>query len=172
MFIQHHDPREEDFTPLQYTGLLIFIFVCGLPAVLMNGFFVEDIQLSLPVALVIAAVGGLVGGAMMCHQPLAAGLVGGLLAGPLGLLALYAYTFYRTEVWDMELIVVQGVASLPGWGAGAWLKALIEQPEQEAAAAGIFDSPGVANEFQRPAQSDPAAEWSFSNLPETRGQRA
>ena len=55
-----------------------------------------------------------------------AGLVGGLAAGPVGLFALYCYTLQRTEVWNVELVLVQGIASLPGVGLGFLLKRWID----------------------------------------------
>jgi hypothetical protein len=49
-------------------------------------------------------------------------LIGGLLAGPLGLLAVYYYTQQRTSVTNVELAVVQLLASLPGFAIGWLLK--------------------------------------------------
>ena len=45
-----------------------------------------------------------------------------MLAGLLGLLAVLFYTQHRQVVWTPELVMVQGVASLPGFFLGRWLK--------------------------------------------------
>lgn len=107
------------FNFLQQLGLMVFVFLCGFPALALNG-FLSAIPMTLGVALLCATVGGAVGGMMLCPRPLLAGLVGGLLAGPLGLLAVYYYTQGRQEVHTLELVLVQGVACLPGVGVG-WL---------------------------------------------------
>lgn len=110
-----------EITRLQQVGLLVFVFLCGIPGLELNGFGF-GIPLSLPVALVCATIGGVVGGILICPRPLFAGLAGGLLAGPLGLLAVYYYAQNRESIWNLELVLVQGVASLPGVGVGYLLK--------------------------------------------------
>lgn len=124
----------------QGLGLLIFVFLCGVPALEMNGFgfivrmlndFGLGLRLSLPIALACATLGGAVGGMLICPRPLLAGLLGGLFAGPLGLLAVYAYTQHRQQVWNMELVLIQGLGSLPGVGLGIWLKKILTPPPLE-----------------------------------------
>lgn len=110
---------QRDLTLLQKVGLIIFVFLCGIPGMEMNGFGV-GIPLTLPVALACATIGGAVGGMLICSRPLVAGLIGGLFAGPFGLLAVYFYTQNRESVWNLELVIVQGLACLPGIGIG-WL---------------------------------------------------
>jgi len=102
----------------------VFVFFCGIPALELNGFGF-GISLTLRTALGCATVGGLVGGLLICPRPMAAGLIGGLIAGPLGLLAVYYYSQFRTSIWNLELVIVQGIACLPGIGIGLLLKKLL-----------------------------------------------
>jgi len=113
----------DDMNWVQQAGLLVFVFLCGLPALEMNGFGI-GFPISLQTGITCATLGGLVGGALICSRPLYAGIIGGLLAGPAGLLAVYFYTQNRVEVWNVELVLVQGVASLPGFLIGKYLKGL------------------------------------------------
>src|SRR5262249_41180008 len=115
----------QEMSGLQGVGILLFVVLCGFPAMEMNGFGL-GLPITLPVALACSIVGGALGGALVCPRPVLAGIVGGLLAGPAGLLAVYFYTQHRHEVWNVELAVVQGVASLPGAGVGFLLKKLID----------------------------------------------
>jgi hypothetical protein len=59
---------------------------------------------------------------LLCPRPLIAGIVGGLLAGPAGLLAVYWYTNGMNRVTNLELVLIQGGASLPGVAVGGLLK--------------------------------------------------
>ena len=104
---------------------MVFVFLCGIPALEVNGFGF-GMNLSLTTAVICACVGGIIGGAMMCSRPVIAGIVGGLIAGPVGLLAVYFYTQHRASVWDLELVIVQGIACLPGVGVGVLLKKMLE----------------------------------------------
>ena len=106
---------------LHTAGILVFVVLCGFPALEMNGFGF-GIPFSLRTALACAAIGGAVGGLLICPRPFPAGLIGGLLAGPVGLIAVYYYTQHRAEVWTLELVIVQGIACLPGVGVGMLLK--------------------------------------------------
>jgi hypothetical protein len=112
------------FTRLQNAGVLVFVVLCGIPALEMNGFGF-GISFTLGTALACATVGGAVGGMLICPRPLLAGLVGGLLAGPLGLIAVYYYTQGRQSVWNVELVIVQAIACLPGVGVGVLLKKVL-----------------------------------------------
>ena len=109
------------FTRLQNVGMLVFVLLCGVPALEINGFGF-GLSLTLPMALGCATLGGVVGGMLLCPRPVLAGLIGGLLAGPLGLFAVYYYTQQRTSVTNVELAIVQLLASLPGFGIGWLLK--------------------------------------------------
>ena len=119
-----------DMTGPQKAGLLIFVFLCGFPALELNGFGM-GLPISLFTALTCATIGGALGGALICSKPMAAGLVGGLLAGPLGLLAVYYYTQQRESVWTLELVLVQGIACLPGLAVGRLLKRQLAVPAEE-----------------------------------------
>lgn len=129
----------QELTSLQYTGLAVFVVLCGIPALEMNGFGF-GIPFSLPIALTCATIGGAVGGALMCSRPMVAGLVGGLLAGPIGLLAVYYYTQDRQQIWNLELVVVQIGACLPGVGVGWLIKWILAAASPSAADRGTSGS--------------------------------
>lgn len=114
----------QEMSQLQIWGIYMFVFLCGAPALELNGFGF-GIPLTLATAITCATIGGAVGGIMMCPRPMAAGLVGGLVAGPVGLLAVYYYTQHRNNVWNLELVLVQGLACLPGFGLGVVIKRAI-----------------------------------------------
>lgn len=105
-------------------GYGIFFVFCALPALELNGFGF-GLPITLPIALVCATLGGVIGGALVCPQPIAAGIIGGLLAGPPGLVAVYLYTLPRDSVYSVELIIIQGLASLPGVGVGYLIRKLL-----------------------------------------------
>jgi peptidoglycan/LPS O-acetylase OafA/YrhL len=107
-------------------GFAIFVLLCGFPALELNGFGF-GIPLSLPTALACATIGGAVGGVLMCRRPWVAGLSGGLLAGPLGLLAVYYYTHHRQTVFNVEVVFVQCLACLPGVGVGWCVKTVLDR---------------------------------------------
>ena len=67
----------------------------------------------------------------MCPRPLAAGVIGGFIAGTVGMLAVGIYTQHREKVLNWELVLVQGIASLPGLGIGFLLKKLLGGSESE-----------------------------------------
>jgi ABC-type phosphate transport system permease subunit len=110
-----------DLTTQQKLGIVVFVALCGFPALEMNGFGFR-IPITPPYAFASAAIGGALGGALVCRRPLLAGLIGGLIAGPLGMAAVYYYTQGRQKVWNVELMLVQGLASLPGVVIGWLLK--------------------------------------------------
>jgi hypothetical protein len=114
----------QEFSRLQTAGLFVFIILCGFPALEMNGFGF-GLRITRPTALIGAFFGGAVGGAMLGPRPVAAGFFGGLIAGPVGLLTLYLYTQHRNQVWNVELVLVQGLGCLPGIGVGLLLKKIL-----------------------------------------------
>ena len=114
----------QEFSRLQTAGMFVFIILCGFPALEMNGFGF-GLPITLPTAMICAFIGGAVGGAMICPRPIAAGFIGGLIAGPVGLLTLYFYTQQRNQVWNVELVLVQGLGCLPGIGVGLLLKKIL-----------------------------------------------
>ena len=114
---------------LHFAGVLVFVFLCAVPALEMNGFGF-GIPLTLPEAFACAAIGGVVGKVLICPQP----MVGGLLAGPLGLIAVYFYSQHRQQIWDVEVMDVQCLASLPGLGVGWLLKKMLSEDSPKAGA--------------------------------------
>ena len=113
----------QQLTGRQNLGVFVFVVLCGLPALELNGFGL-GLPLTLEQALLLATFGGLIGGALLCNDPIHAGIIGGLIAGPLGLYAVYFYTQQRVQVWNLELILVQGAASLPGLAVGKLIQFL------------------------------------------------
>ena len=118
------------YTGLQKAGMIVCVLLCGVPALQMNGFG-SGIPFSLPTALVCATIGGAVGGVLLCPRPFLAGLIGGLIAGPLGLFAIYYYTQHRERVGKAKLAFVHGIAILPGLGIGWLLKIALSKCPQE-----------------------------------------
>lgn len=102
-----------DYTFGQKAGLAIFVLCSGIPALEANGFGF-GIPFTFETALACAALGGVIGGALLCPKSRVAGLAGGLLAGILGMVAVHYYIQGRDRVSKFELILVQGAASLPG----------------------------------------------------------
>jgi hypothetical protein len=106
-------------------GILLFVFCAGFPAMEMahKGF---GIGLDPSAYLLIATAGGALGGLLIADGARLAGLLGGAVAGPCGLLGLSAYLTGRQEVFKLELIIVQMLASLPGVGVFFLVKMLLE----------------------------------------------
>ena len=117
-----HTPEQEG-SRLQTLGYIILIASCGFTA-LEQGGFGFGINLSLKTCLIIATVGGAVGGMFLDIRRWWAALIGGAVAGPCGLLFLSWYLTGRNQVWTLELVLVQGIASLPGYGL-YWLLRLL-----------------------------------------------
>ncbi len=113
----------QELTGLQKVGIYVFVLFCGIPAAEIN-YSTLGIPFSLPSALACATVGGAVGGLLLCPRPILAGLIGGLIAGPPGLVAVYYYTQYR-DPFGMEFAIVQGIACLPGLAIGFLLKMVL-----------------------------------------------
>ena len=112
-----------DLNGMQRIGILVFVFLCGVPALEINGFGL-GLPITVPIGLAVSVVGGLVGGVLICPRPIAAGIIGGLLAGPMSLIATLLYTQGRSEVHTLELTLVGLVAVLPGLGVGYLIKKL------------------------------------------------
>jgi hypothetical protein len=105
-------------------GILLFVVCAGFPAMETAGFGF-GIDLSYQTCLIIATVGGALGGLMMAEDDRIAGLVGGAVAGPCGLLGLMWYLQGRQTVHNLELVIVQVVASLPGVGVFFLLRSIL-----------------------------------------------
>jgi hypothetical protein len=109
----------------QIIGTLLFVGTCGIPAMHLAGFY-GGTTWPLIRFLSIAAIGGLVGGALLARGHRVAGAVGGLIAGPLGLLAIYFYARNRQSIYQLEVMFVQLVAALPGLAAYGVLRLLTD----------------------------------------------
>lgn len=123
-------------TKLQNIGVAILALTIGTPALDYAGFqvlFGYHLDWSLPVCLVVATIGGAVGGALLADKHFVAGLMGGLLAGPGGFLALHFYVMDRESVRTIELVLAQLAGSLPGIGLYHILKRvpIAETPADE-----------------------------------------
>lgn len=115
-----------DWPVFKKIGNFILAFSCVFPALAVNG-FLGGFTLGLPLAFAIAALGGAAGGALCCRKPLAAGLVGGILAATLGLIAVYVYTMMRQRVWKWEVCLVLLVGCAPGALVGYTIKRKAEE---------------------------------------------
>ena len=67
-------------------GIVVFVCLCGFPALELNGFGV-GVPFTVPIAIATVVIGGAAGGALICPRPVTAGLIGGLIAGLSGFLA-------------------------------------------------------------------------------------
>lgn len=111
--------RSDDLTWLQWTGAALFVFLCEFPAASTNGFTFDGLMsLSLGTLVFLSLIGGAVGGMLYFPKPPLAGLIGGLVAGPLTCLAVYYYTLHRERLFKGELALVMAVAALPGIAVG------------------------------------------------------
>jgi hypothetical protein len=104
--------NDGELSGMQRFGIVIFVVASGLMALNAGGFMGRPIWF--PLALLISTIGGVVGGAMLARTHRWAGAIGGLIAGPLGLIAIALYISGRQQVWNVELAIVQCVACLPG----------------------------------------------------------
>ncbi|PHS13735.1 MAG: hypothetical protein COA78_06490 [Blastopirellula sp.] len=91
------------------------------------GFDADAPFLSFGTAFLMALVGGAIGGGLICPNPLPAGIVGGLIAGPTGLIAVHFYTLDRAEIYTLEIGLVMCVASLPGLSVGKLIQYVMQK---------------------------------------------
>ena len=73
---------------------------------------------------VLAFFGGAIGGLLLAPSNRFAGLVGGAIAGPMGLVAVYFYAKDRQTIHTAETFIVMLIASIPGFGI-YWLLRLV-----------------------------------------------
>jgi len=99
--------------PLAALGIFVFVVLCGFPAMELGGFGF-NFPITFHTGLYCSIAGGVIGGAMIGRKSLLAGILGGLVAGPLGFLAVYFYVQHRRSVWNLELVLVQLLGSAPG----------------------------------------------------------
>lgn len=102
-------------SPGQIVGCLIFGVTVMLPGMTLAGFHGGT---GWPILgwVCLSFVGGLVGGLLMTPNHRIAGAVGGFIAAPMGLLALYFYAKDRNVMYRAEAAIVTLVACLPGIG--------------------------------------------------------
>lgn len=113
--------RRSRFTIGQWFGVFIFVSSTTIPGMSLAG-FQGGTGWPLLVWVPISFIGGLIGGALIAREHRLSGAVGGMIAGPLGLLAIYFFARDRTKMWRAEVVIVQLLASLPGFGAYFILK--------------------------------------------------
>ncbi len=119
-------PREEK--PLDWRGLagLILFLATSVVAGLAQAGFLFGLQLGLPIYLGISVVGGMIGGFLlglsMSDDPVNGkkmpwfGMAACAIVGPCGLLAIFGYTFFRTQVYLIEIVIVELIAmAVPGF---------------------------------------------------------
>ena len=109
--------KNDKGTPLQTIGIVILVLTVGAPAMNYAGFqglMGLKLNWDLATCLAVATVGGAIGGALLGDKHLIAGLIGGLLAGPGGFLALHFYLMDRESVRTSETLLIQLAGSLPG----------------------------------------------------------
>jgi hypothetical protein len=105
----------------QIIGMLIFGATCnGLPLAGFHG----GTGWSVLGWVALAFFGGFVGGLLMAPANRLSGAVGGMIAGPMGLLAVYFYARNRQTVYTAETAIVMLIASLPGLGV-YWILRLL-----------------------------------------------
>lgn len=104
--------NDGDLSGVQRFGIVIFVVASGLTALNAGGFMGRPIWF--PLALFISTIGGIIGGALLARTHRWAGAIGGLIAGPLGLVVIALYVAGRQQVWNVELAIVQCIACLPG----------------------------------------------------------
>jgi hypothetical protein len=109
------------FTVGQIIGMLIFGVTCnGLPLAGFQG----GTGWAILGWVALAFVGGFFGGLLMAPANRFSGAIGGMIAGPMGLLAVYFYARNRQTVYTAETFIVMLIASLPGLGV-YWVLRLI-----------------------------------------------
>lgn len=102
-------------TPGQWVGAFLFVLCTTIPGLSLAGFH-GGTAWGVLAWLFVATVGGTAAGALLAPGHRLAGAVGGFIAGPTGLLALYFYGRDRARIFRAEAAIVQLVASLPGLG--------------------------------------------------------
>lgn len=100
-------------------GVSIVMVTCGLVH--------EITPLPLSTAIIIMIVCGGVGGVAAIPGPFIGGLVGGMLAAPLGLLAAYYYVPLRNNLYDAEVVLAFFVGAIPGMLVASVLQKLLNR---------------------------------------------
>ncbi|MAT13900.1 MAG: hypothetical protein CMJ46_01365 [Planctomyces sp.] len=106
---------DKQLSGFQQLGMGVLIFCCGFPGLELSGFGF-GLPITLQTAILISLGGGLLGGSLLSKKSKFWGGICGLLAGPLSVLAVYFYTSHRASIYNVELVIVQAVASLPALG--------------------------------------------------------
>src|SRR6185312_2432145 len=116
-----NNPRpSRKMSPLQTTGLIVLVGTSIFPAWLITGSLIVDpstIHVSFGIWLIIAIVGGALGGTLMVtnRKYWYIGLIAGLLIGTGILATSYYYTLLRQELRSFEILVPTIVGALPGF---------------------------------------------------------
>jgi len=110
--------RYRKMNPRQTVGIILLVFTSVLPALLLTGFLplFNFLQLSFSVWLIIALLGGALGGSLLTPRMRYwyVGLIAGILIGPGMLIATYYYTAWRSSILNIEILIPILLGALPG----------------------------------------------------------
>lgn len=121
MMQNSNNPRpSRKMSLMQRIGLIVLVGTSVIPAMLITGSLIIDpsaIHVSFGIWLIIAIVGGALGGLLMVtnRKYWHIGLIAGLLLGPGILATSYYYTLLRQELRSFEIFVPIVIGSLPGF---------------------------------------------------------
>ena len=117
--------RRRAFNLLQFVGGLILAATATVPGVYLSGHPQAPI-LAIACFLFVAAVGGFVAGLLIAPSHRIAGAIGGMIAGPLALLAEMFYLRGRVAAYRAEVVLIGLLACLPGLGVYFVLRLLTD----------------------------------------------
>lgn len=109
--------QKQKANPRQTIGLLLLVCTSVLPALLITGFVTgtNTLNFSFSTWLIIAVVGGALGGALMMKLKFwYVGMIAGVLIGPGMLIATYLYTAHRSAILTIEIVIPMVIGALPG----------------------------------------------------------
>jgi hypothetical protein len=95
------------------SAVLVFTLGCCFPSLQATG-LLTSFRIDSQILLAIAFVSGVAGGMLFCSRPVLPGCVGGPIAGVGGFLGVVWYTSGKESVFNVEVVFVQLIASLPG----------------------------------------------------------
>jgi Na+/proline symporter len=117
--------RRRSINVLQVLGGIVLAATATLPGLFVAGHPRTPV-LAMLCMLFAAAAGGLLAGALIAPSHRIAGAIGGMIAGPLALLAVTFYFRGRGSAFRAEVVLVSLIASLPGLGVYFLLQLLTD----------------------------------------------